>query len=345
MINTGYGTVPRSHDRARAYLFLKGRVDGIFQFKGARHGDDVVRSLLLASFNNGYVEGSTGLIDACGQTVRNHLRYQDPTTLLGENERIIEEMRSLGALSKPLIVAIDWHNVMYYGDPDAEGVVGTQPKRGSHRAYRFATASVLLNGERLTLAAVPMLDRRAFEYVVILLCRAFELGIKVKFLLLDKGFYSIEMVRWLDSMRIRYVMQIPKHNRSIGPGEDRAYTAKSPARGEESQATFRLVTVEEKGRLLIFATNTHISPERMRELLKSRWGIETSYRMLNKFLARTTSKIYGIRKLYFYLAILLYNLWVLLNYGGGERMIADNLKLIIALSLILSFIPDIEAMT
>jgi len=342
--NIGYGTVPRSHDRARVYLFLKERVDGIFQFRGARHGDDVVRALLLASFNNGYVEGSAELLDLCGQTVRNHLRYQDPSVLLAANDRVIEEMRSLGALSGPLIVAIDWHDVMYYGDPNAQGVVGTKPKDGSHHAYRFATASALVSGERLTLAAVPMLDKRVLGYVAILLCKAFELGIKVKLLLLDRGFYSIELVRWLDSMRIKYIMQIPKHNRGIGAGEDRAYTARSPAKGKDERVTFRLVTMEEKGKLFIFATNTLIKPERLRRLFRKRWGIETSYRMVNKFLARTTSKIYGIRLLYFYLAILLYDLWVLLNYSGGTRIIADTLKLLVALSLILSFVPDIEAM-
>jgi len=342
--NLSYGAIPREHDRAKAYLFFRERIEGLFQFKGARHGDDVVRSLLLASFNNSYVEGSAGLLDACGQTVRNHLRYQDPSRLLIANEQVIEEMRSLGALSKPLIVAIDWHDEMYYGDPNAEGVVGTQPKDGSHHAYRFATVSVLVKGERLTLAAVPMLDKRVLGYVVILLCRALALGIKVKLLLLDRGFYSIELVRWLASMRIRYVMQIPKHNRGIRAWEDRAYTARSPAKGKGVQATFRLVTMKEGGRLLIFATNTGISPERIRRLFKRRWGIETSYRMVNKFLAKTTSKIYSVRKLYFYLAILLYNLWVLLNYAG-TRIIVDTLKLLVALSLILSFIPDIEAMT
>jgi len=108
-----YGAIPRSHDRAKVYLFFKERIEGLFQFKGARHGDDVVRALLLASFNNSYVEGSANLLDACGQTVRNHLRYQDPSALLDENNRVIEEMRSLGALSKPLILAIDWHDMAF----------------------------------------------------------------------------------------------------------------------------------------------------------------------------------------------------------------------------------------
>ena len=64
-------------------------------------------------------------------------------------------MKRLGALSKPLTLAIDWHDEMYYSDPEAEGVVGTQRKKGSHYAHRFAAANVLLDGERLTVAAVP----------------------------------------------------------------------------------------------------------------------------------------------------------------------------------------------
>jgi hypothetical protein len=56
-------------------------------------------------------------------------------------------------------------------------------------------------------------------------------------------------------------------------------------------------------------------------------------------MAPNGAKSYSIRLLYFYLAILIYNLWVLLNYCEGERVIAEALKLLVSLSLILSFIP------
>lgn len=52
--------------------------------------------------------------------------------------------------------------------------------------------------------------------------------------------------------------------------------------------------------------------------------------MINKFLARTTtSKLHVIRILYFYLAILMYNLWVMLNYREQDKIIADSLKICI----------------
>ena len=67
-----------------------------------------------------------------------------------------------------------------------------------------------------------------------------------------------------------------------------------------------------------------------------------SYRMINKFLARTTSKLYAVRRLYFYLAVLLYNVWVMLNHSKG-KIVADSLKLYAIVALTLSFMPDIES--
>jgi len=31
-------------------------------------------------------------------------------------------MREMGAFKKPVIVAMDWHDIMFYGDVNAEGV-------------------------------------------------------------------------------------------------------------------------------------------------------------------------------------------------------------------------------
>ena len=77
-------------------------------------------------------------------------------------------------------MAIDWHDEMYYGDPEAEGVVGTQPKKGSHYAYRFAAASVLLDGERLTIAVMPVSTMSLQGQVEKLLNQVFSMGVKIR---------------------------------------------------------------------------------------------------------------------------------------------------------------------
>jgi hypothetical protein len=98
-----------------------------------------------------------------------------------------------------------------------------------------------------------------------------------------------------------------------------------------------------KGKLFIFATNTSLKPKRVRKLFKKRWGIETSYRTIRQFQAKTTSKLYTLRKLYFYLAVLLYNIWVLLNFKKTTGITAYMLRLHITLCLCLQALTNMEA--
>jgi hypothetical protein len=97
--------------------------------------------VLLVALNNGYVEGSADHLGLCGQTVRNHLKQQHPSRLLEANIELVAAMKRLGALSKPLILAVDWHDEMYYGSPEVEGVVGTHDERASSQACDGAAQS------------------------------------------------------------------------------------------------------------------------------------------------------------------------------------------------------------
>jgi hypothetical protein len=69
-----------------------------------------------SAFDNNYIEGCANTLHVCGQTVRNNLKKQDPQHLLEVNQQIIKEMKKKGALSKQLILAVDWHDEMYYGN-------------------------------------------------------------------------------------------------------------------------------------------------------------------------------------------------------------------------------------
>jgi IS4 transposase len=121
------------------------------------------------------------------------------------------------------------------------------------------------------------------------------------------------------------------------------YTTRTHKRRRGEQVSFRLVTLKDEGKLFVFATNTNLKPRKIRKLFRKRWGIETSFRIIRKFHAKTTSKLYRLRTLYFYMAVMLYNLWVLLNYKHETGIPVYTLKLHITLSLVLSFLPDLEA--
>jgi hypothetical protein len=339
---TSYSSIPRRFVRAKAYLYLKDWTNRFLQCKNSKRKQDLNRVLLSAAFNNDYIEGCAKTLHVCGQTVRNHLKNQDPTQLLGVNQQIIREMNKKGALSKPLTLAVDWHDEMYYGDPKAEGIVGAMPKQGSCFAYRFATISVLQNGERLTLAVVPMLDRCIFWHVKRLIDCVSELGLSVGLLLFDRGYFSTELINYLNGAKIKFIMHMPWHREPLKPGTDMTYRTTSHKKTLVEQASFRVVAVEHKGKVLVFATNTCFRRRKLHRLFRKRWGIETSYRLIGLFLAKTTSKSYGVRRLYFFLAVVLYNLWVLWNFRRRLVVAVFDLKFDVRLFLAVSWLPDLE---
>lgn len=340
---TSYSSIPRRCDRAKAYLYLKDWVNQLLHCKNPKRKQDLAKVLLSAAFNNDYVEGCASTLHVCGQTVRNHLKQQDPSRFLQVNQQIIRQMKKKGALSKPLILAVDWHDEMYYGDPKAEGIVGAMPKQGSCLAYRFATISVQVNGERLTLAAVPMLDRCIFGHVKRLLACVFELGLTIGLLLFDRGYFSTELINYLKEAKIKFIMHMPWHREALTPTTDMLYTTTSHKHKVVEQATFRVVAVEHRGRVLVFATNTCFRRRKLHRLFRKRWGIETSYRLIGLFLAKTTSKLYALRKLYFFLGVVLYNLWVFWNFRKRVVVSVFDLKFAVRLCLVLSWLPDLEA--
>jgi hypothetical protein len=343
----GFGAVPRKMDKAKAYLYFKSQAQSFFDFGEARNTEDVFRVTLLASLNNGYVEGSADILSLCGQTVRNHLKHQEPKRILQANVALLQEMKRRGAFSRLLTLAIDLHDEMYYGNPETQGVAGTKPKKGSYYAYRFATASVLLDGQRFTLAVEPIIKLSLLEHVRQLINQVLDLGVKIRLILFDRGYFSAALINYLNTLPFGYIIQLPASIKGLKEDEDRFYTTRRHGTPKRDQATFRLVTLmgrdfHGKLKLFIFATNTSLRPRRIRWLFRKRWGIETSYRMIRKFLAKTTSRRYRIRLLYFYLAVVLYNLWVKLNFRQEEPLSADVLRLHLAVFLVVSFLPDLE---
>ena len=332
--------MPHKEMDARSSLNFFRSLSGALGFEKSGSEDMAFRTLLLASMTNGYVESTSQVTGACGQTVRNHLRDRKPDAVLQINHDMIATLREMGILKKPLIVALDWHDEMYYGNLETEGIVGTKNKAGTNYAYEYATASIVVRRLRFAVAVIPVKKRSILDMVRAVLGIVEELGIGIRMLLMDGGFFSADVIRFLIASGIPFIMHAPKLVKACEYREtDRQYTTRSHKRRKGEQATFRMVSIygrERSGKTVLyaFATNTSLPPVSILKLFKKRWGIETGYRMIRKFLARTTSKRYSIRLLYFYLAVLLYNFWVLLNLKSRMRIIADVLRALVTSILV-----------
>jgi hypothetical protein len=297
---------------------------------------DHLKLLLTASLVNGFAEGvSRSLMNTpTGETLLSYIKSQEQEKLHQAFDRLIERnvktLKSQRKLVLKVPIAIDWHDVMYYGDPDTPMIVGTQHKKGSCYAYEYLTASVLIDGERLIVAVLPMKSRSDVSDLAIgILMRVEQLGIKIWYVTLDGGFFDTRTIRFLDAYGLKYIihMHSTSRTRKMRLWKGRRFIYTTYKRDRREQTSFKVVVSYDKQKKYkyIFATNMPYKDDTILNLFNKRWGIETSYRICNQFLIRTTSKTYIVRMFYYLLSCVVYNTWIL--YNDTEQCTVTEMKL------------------
>ena len=244
----------------------------------------------------------------------------------GVFDTVLAMARRQGLLRRPLDLAIDCTDTMYYGDKADYMVVGTKPRNGSNYCYKFATVNAVINGERFCLYAVPVEPDRSMEYVVERLLDKIKGKVPIRRVYLDRGFYSGGVIGYMNKNGIKFVMPAVKTWRvkDIIEKKGAPYVTDYRMKNQMMKPTAWFMLVLVKGdyargnpaETYAFATNIPTTARTsflLTEGYKTRWGIETAYRVKETFRARTTSKNYIIRYFYFLFSLTLYNLWVLLN--------------------------------
>ena len=292
--------------------------------------DDFLKLITFAGINHDFAEGTSRYFNLASKkgcpdadTVLYHLKKFDERELIGIFDSIIDEILALakgkGALSGKVDVAIDATEDLYYGDKTDPMVVGTKPQKGTSRAYRYATLTIVEPGCRFTVKVIPMDKSTLKSEVVYQLLQYAKERISIGTVYLDRGFYSADVILALNSMGIPFVMPAVLNKNAIRLMRGHEAPKILPIRigDKEKKASANLVIamgkeMEKRG----FITNIDVDRRRTRELVhlySKRWGIETSYRVKKEFRAKTTSKNYVIRLFYFMYSVCLYNLWQLVN--------------------------------
>ena len=99
-----------------------------------------------------------------------------------------------------------------------------------------------------------------------------------------------------------------------------AYTVRSLGDDARVKLHFVRKRTKEGWKTFVFVSNIAFKPKAAAELYRRRWRIETNNREIGKFRAQTTSRSMKLRRIYYSLAALLYNLWIIL------RQILDGLR-------------------
>jgi hypothetical protein len=249
--------------------------------------------------------------------------------------------RALRRRKRPLTLAADLTLLCYYGkhDLDDPQVYRSQAKRGTNSFFAYATVYLVLHGERFTLAVAPVTRRETLKQVLqeLLSVVTRGLGLKVGLLLLDRGFYSVEVIRYLQRARRPFLMPMVGRGRKAdhpeGPSGSNVframkrsgfyeYTIQDSSGGKAKvsvgvkRARFRNKHGKRKCETWVYAY-WGIAPKRIdwvRDTYRKRFGIETSYRQMNQCRIRTTTKKFHVRFFYVTIGLLLRNLWVWLHH-------------------------------
>lgn len=228
---------------------------------------------------------------------------------------------------RKLDIAIDVHNIPYYGDKNDFFARGGKNERGTSYFLQFLTCSIVVAGKRFTIDAIPILPLDDIEELLEEIITRTKSKIRINHAYLDRGFDKPKFINLLKRHRIKYIM--PKiRSETVKQYMDKYVDCKAKIVEDfeigtgENIAVTRLVLVDDEEEVKrCFITNLRI-PEQLAHYLynfySKRWGIETRYRNMDKdFKPRTTSKNYCIRLFYFLFSVCLYNLWVLVNICVG----------------------------
>ena len=108
--------------------------------------------------------------------------------------------RCAATAKRPLRLGVDLTLLPYYGQHSLESreIYRSQAKRGTNSFFAYATAYLVLQGQRFTLAVTPVMRSECLKEVLQeLLLLVSKAGLKPGLLLLDRGFYSVAVIRYL----------------------------------------------------------------------------------------------------------------------------------------------------
>ena len=190
-----------------------------------------------------------------------------------------------------------------------------------------------------------------------LLRQAAQAGVQAKLLLLDRGFYSVEVMRYLQAAGYPFILPVVVRGRQAshpqGPSGTRVFALQKHSGWRPSyrlsNAARRSATVSiaihcrnwqgrrgRQGRQTLVYAFWGLAPKTTHwvyQVYRQRFGIETSYRQLNEACIKTTTRNPMLRLLFVGIALLLRNLWVWLHWTclasprrGGRQLNPAKLR-------------------
>jgi len=226
-------------------------------------------------------------------------------------------------------VAIDLVLIPYYGDEETEDIRRSQAKKSTTKFFCYATAYLIKKNKRVTLCFTFVRPSDTlFDVLKRVLQMVFNLNIRVKRLYLDREFARTDIIKYLKGQLYVSVIPIPKKGNELKSllkkkeSYKTSYTMNSLKYGSVEFPLW-IACRYSKGRhgkhgvvMLPYAVIGDCKSDvlEISNEYEHRFGIESSYRLMNQARARTSSRNSSFRLLLVGIAFTLVNLWVYLKW-------------------------------
>jgi hypothetical protein len=296
--------------------------------------EDLFEILLRAASRHDSIEHTAQRLDGVpsGNGIRYHLDKLDDIVTLERQLNAALQSRIPPKIRKGRHrIAIDLHLIPYYGKPteaEAPYIYHSQAKAGTTSFFAYATVYVICHNKRVTLGIHAVHQQETLvATVTYLLAMLSPLHVRVKRLSLDRGFYSVPVIRWLKALNLPFLMPAVIRGKTGGTRQLLVGRKSYATHYTFTSATYGSVTCQMrvictyykgfKGKhgiqyTLYVVHRVTVALNQLHQHYKERFGIETSYRLKNHCRIRTTSKNPVVRLLFVALAFILVNLWVYL---------------------------------
>jgi hypothetical protein len=254
-------------------------------------------------------------------TIFNYIKPNSIENILSSFRKINTEIfRMMNLENNVYDIAIDFHDIPYYGCRDTPCIRGIKPKNGTSWGYSFCTLDIIGNA-KLTLDVIDI-NGLSKDYSILinsLFERIEKMGVKVGTVYMDREFFNKKVISKTDEHKLDFVIAAKSNKKikEILENHRKEFGNTSTVleyKFQEGGPIFNIVAMwdQEKGYIL-FATNKKVDSidvfiKQISEEYRKRWNIETGYRVKKDFKIRTCSKSPIARTLFFVIQCIMYNI-------------------------------------
>lgn len=295
------------------------------------------------------------------QAVRNALTacFSDPGDLEEQLNEALGQQLPKNLKKRRWRLAIDLTLIPYHGQPqqDEEEIYRNQAKGGTTHFHAYATCYLVHKGQRFTVALSRVTKNEPMTVILKRLLRLVSrAGIHPKLLLLDRGFYSVEVIRYLQRARYPFLMPVIYRGRNVNDPRGPSGTNVFATHKQSGWSIYTLTNAQQQKATVQIAVHCHnwkgawnrqgrqtltyafwgFQPKTTQwiyQTYRTRFGIETSYRQMNEARIKTSTRNPALRLLFFGLAMILRNVWVWFHFHvlstprkGGRKFNLERLR-------------------